>query len=91
MTDTNTWQFDASTRRLQHESGLSLQIEGQLRDPEAVTPMQVPESLNSLQLVTLIREGTEYCRQLKATGSTQTKVDNTPSRPVLSLKKRKAS
>jgi|GEM_PF-611586 hypothetical protein len=52
------WQIDVASQTATHSSGLQLSFEGKPRTKHfSGTPTHVPDGMQSLQLVRLIREG----------------------------------
>ncbi len=73
MKTTGDWELMVESQQLRHSCGLRLEFEGRLSDPDAVTLSQIPAELSPLELVTLIRQGTEYCRAWVASSLTDAK------------------
>ena len=95
MSNEGSWELDRSTMQVKHSSGLCLQIEGRISEPSAVVPVSVPKDTSPHLLASLIRQGTEFCRQYQtakksaesAAPSRNQSVPHKPKRSVLSLKK----
>lgn len=85
--DASEWTLDLAKQQVTHSSGLQLQIEGSLKDPSAITTLKVPAELDGLTLVRLIRQGTEFCRQYRATVSSRSSSSSKSSSPSKTLKK----
>ncbi|TDT37062.1 hypothetical protein DES49_3014 [Halospina denitrificans] len=52
------WQIDVAAQTAHHSSGLQLSFEGKPRTKHfSGTPIRVPDGMQSLELVRLIREG----------------------------------
>jgi len=58
----DAWELDPYLRLLRHSSGLCLTISGPINDPNEVMPMVIPHAVSPGDLVTLLREGVEFCR-----------------------------
>lgn len=86
LSNLSPWQFLPESKELKHLSGLTLLVEGPLKEPTAIMPAHIPTEMNALELARLIREGMEYCRQAPHQLTTEN-VTTTKKRPVLSLKR----
>ncbi len=87
MSKTQNWELDSSCQQVKHRNGLCLQIEGTFKDPDGVVPVSIPKELAAMELVALIREGTDFCRQHKPSPQTVKAVPGASGRTVLSLKR----
>ncbi|MEH6470834.1 MAG: hypothetical protein V7752_06240 [Halopseudomonas sp.] len=64
MGQQQSWSFEAQHHQISHVSGLCLEIEGEIRNPDGIVPIHIPDNMDSVDLVALIRQGTNYCRAL---------------------------
>ena len=92
------WTVDLSALTAVHESGFTIEIEGNPKDPSAVHPGRFPKELSGIEQARLLRLGMEaFAKAAKTQGASKPAVPkkpaykapaNKPKRPVLSLKKR---
>jgi hypothetical protein len=54
------WVADIATGTATHESGFSLRIEGNPKDPSEVYPGKFPDSLSFVEQARLLRSGLEF-------------------------------
>ncbi|TQV67761.1 hypothetical protein FKG94_24840 [Exilibacterium tricleocarpae] len=95
--DFTAWKVDLSALSASHESGFTIQIEGNPKDPSSVSPGRFPPTLNGVDQARLLRHGMEAIAKAAAAVKTKPAAPkkpayvppaNKPKRPVLSLKKR---
>jgi len=92
--DFDAWTINLSTLSATHESGFSIEIEGNPKDPSSVNPGRFPSNLSGIEQVRLLRHGMEaFAKEATKKASKAKKLvydppPNKPKRPVLSLKKR---
>ena len=65
MDKNNVWSIDVNSKKLKHHSGLLLQVEGEMSDPDEIIPLFIPGSLTPVTMVRLIREGATLSRNYK--------------------------
>ncbi len=93
------WTVDLSTLTATHDSGFTIEVEGDPKDPSAVNPGRFPKELSGIEQARLLRYGMEAlakAAKAKSAGAranapqkpAYTPPANKPKRPVLSLKKR---
>lgn len=94
--DFTAWKVDLSTLSASHESGFTIEIEGNPKDPSSVSPGRFPAQLSGVEQARLLRHGMEAIaraankpsRPARPRKAAFTPPANKPKRPVLSLKKR---
>ena len=96
--DFTAWTVDLSTLSASHESGFTIEIEGNPKDPSSVSPGRFPAQLSGVEQARLLRHGMEAIakaaaknRPAKPKKAAYVPPANKPKRPVLSLKKRQIS
>ncbi|MEJ2419493.1 MAG: hypothetical protein P8Y45_21725 [Exilibacterium sp.] len=98
--DLEAWTVNLSTLSAEHESGFTIEIEGNPTDPSSVNPGRFPAELNSIEQTRLLRYGMEAIAKAAKSAKTRTRASapkkpayipppNKPRRPVLSLKNKK--
>lgn len=101
MTNINGWSIAPNGRKAQHESGFTVEVEGNPADPHSVNPGKFPQGLSAIEQVRLLRMGVEAIAQVAKQGNgmgrkpqaasrrpVYTPPANKPARAKLSLKKK---
>ena len=103
MTTESAWSVDLKTKTATHTSGFSLTIEGNPKDPSAVSPGRMPKEMGAHEQVKLLRLGLEALAGASGQAGgvfsgpdirnlskeTYQRPANLPRKPLLSLKKPK--
>ncbi len=91
----DAWTVGASGLSATHESGFSISVEGNPKDPSAVNPGRFPAGLTAVEQARLLRLGMEAIAKRGASVAPAPKQKplyvapaNKPERKVLSLKKK---
>lgn len=85
----STWTIDVANETARHSSGLIIKFEGTPNsDDFGGTPIDIPASLNPLQMASLLRTGfEEYSANYASARRKQRSNDRVSTRPILKLKK----
>lgn len=100
--DFDAWNVEIESGTAVHSTGFKIVVEGNPANPMGVTPGRFPEGLTAVQQATLLRCGIEaLMHAAKNQGHSQTRKrfavvpkpaapveKKTPTRPVLSLKRK---
>lgn len=85
----DAWVADFATGTATHESGFVLRVEGDPRDPSAISPNNFPASLSFVDQARLMRCGLEFLAKAAADSSidymaarTETDIDSLKSQAV---------
>lgn len=68
--DFDAWVADLAAGIATHESGFTLQVEGNPRDPSAINPANFPANLSFVDQARLMRCGLEFLAKAAANGAT---------------------